>query len=112
MDLTKLLQDFDMLYEYIDSLVELTENGKKDSNKEFEKFFVFLDKILPDVFLLIDNTGLGTKELWIQMIRDLNYGIMNNDTCIISDCLFCGLGDLIFQYRSVIREALDEQYNI
>ncbi|MGN0169375.1 MAG: hypothetical protein ACI39H_01265 [Lachnospiraceae bacterium] len=109
MDLRKMTAQMDELIEMIDHVVTLLEEGKKEYREEMKKLFEDLNAFLPGIFYFIEQTEIGSVEMIVQIIKDVEEGIAKDDTALLSDSLLFGLESTLEQYKEIINEALYEE---
>lgn len=109
MDLRKMIAQMEELIEQIDQVVTLLEEGKKEYREEMKKLFEGLNAFLPRIFYFIEQTEIGSSEIIVRIIKDIEEGVAKDDTALLSDSLLYGLESALEQYKAIINEALYEE---
>lgn len=109
MELDRFLESLKKLDSEIANTVKILENDRKKGFQEISGLTSRLGELLPKWFFFIDQTGIGTKEEILLVLRNLEEAMQEQDSVLLADALLFGLQVKVQEYGGIIEEALYEE---
>lgn len=109
MDVNQFLINLKELDAMIDTQVVLLDGNRKKAFQEMQNLFQKLELLLPDWFLLIDQTGIGTNEQILTVLSDMEEAMRTEDSILLADAILFGLQTTARDYIRIIDEAVGDE---
>lgn len=109
MELDRFLTELIEMNTEIHQKVDVIENDREKGMQEMPELLNRLTSLMPKWFYFIDQTGIGTKENILLILRDMEEAMQREDSILLADALLYGLHTIAEEYIEVIKEALYEE---
>ncbi len=109
MDLNRFLTGLKELHEEITLKTKALENDSKKGFRGMSDLIQRMTVLLPEWFLFIEQTEIGTKEEILLVLRDMEEAMQKEDSVLLADTLLFGLQARTGEYIRIVEEALYEE---
>ncbi len=109
MDILKLLKELESVAYSIEKKINVIDNNMSQGLLEIPELIEEIQRILPLWFYFIEQTEIGSKEMVLNILKDITDAMQASDGVLLSDALIYGLQGLMVEYCDIIRGALNEE---
>lgn len=106
MEINGFLEELKKLKLEIEKNVAKIENNAKAGIQGTTEVLEKVQKVLPDWFYFIEETGIGDEQEILSVLSEVVNGVNTRDGVFLADALLFGLRELVEGYEMVIEDAL------
>lgn len=109
MDLLELLEQLNLIIQHIDVTVDALEKNFYKGLREIPELMEQIQGSLADWFFFIEQTQLGSKELIVDILKDVMNAVQAGDEVLLLDALIYGLQSTTGEYYDTIKGVLFDE---